>query len=163
MVYPSEYSEIKKYAGRWVPFCVAGVMIRKEILTRYGDNNYFFEHIGGEDLYWVGRISLKEKMANINEFLYSYRLNPNSITEQIGPVKMQIISEIINILHKEELESPNNYKILKSLDQLQFEAMNNIISKQNNMIRSLNENIERILNSTTFKIGKKIRQFLLLK
>lgn len=79
-VYPTHHQEIVKTFSESPGFNGASVMVKKEVIETVGTYNEYWDRIGAEDHYWLFLIAEKYQVANLEETLYYYRHNPNSVT-----------------------------------------------------------------------------------
>lgn len=63
------------------PFCWATILFKRELYDRLGFFDPRFNRINAADYDWLYRASEGAKMANIDQVLYFYRLNPNGISK----------------------------------------------------------------------------------
>lgn len=70
-------SEFRKYR---TVFTGSALMIRAEVIHRFGIYNEFWDRIGSEDIYWYSNIIQGSKVANLNNALYFYRINSTSVS-----------------------------------------------------------------------------------
>lgn len=78
--YPEKHSKIIESFFSDPGFCGASVMVTKEVIKDIGVYNEYWDRIGAEDHYWLYLISEKYEVSNLNEVLYYYRHNPQSVT-----------------------------------------------------------------------------------
>ncbi|GAA5036481.1 hypothetical protein GCM10011506_30390 [Marivirga lumbricoides] len=78
---PVGYSMIKKAIPQQYLFLPGTLFLVSSILQDLGYFNSFFQNDGNEDLYWSSKIVLNYKFKNLEEHLYYYELNINSITK----------------------------------------------------------------------------------
>jgi glycosyltransferase involved in cell wall biosynthesis len=78
------------------PFCGSAVMIKKEVYRKVGGYREYFNRLGWEDHDWLIRCCMMFRAANVNRYLYSYRMTPDSVTRGIQPqdYKKLIIKKI---------------------------------------------------------------------
>ncbi len=108
--FPLDHKHIKEnFANHKTVFTGSALMIRKEIIDKIGSYNLYFDRIGSEDIYWFSQIITEFKVANVNEALYYYRANPNSVTSTHKDPKALVGHDLIvmmykrRLLHKEDL------------------------------------------------------------
>lgn len=83
-------------------FVGSALMIKREVYSEIGGYHEFFDRIGSEDHYWIMKILEKFRAINIPDVLYSYRLNPNSISGHLSDNYRKMISgPMIKILANE--------------------------------------------------------------
>ncbi|MBT5402703.1 MAG: glycosyltransferase family 2 protein [Crocinitomicaceae bacterium] len=61
-------------------FCGASFLLKREVYDNIGGYHEYFDRVGAEDFYWVYLITEKFKVEIINDALYYYRFNPNSVS-----------------------------------------------------------------------------------
>ena len=66
--------------GGRVFICGATVLVRADLIKKYGLYREFFDRIGGEHHDWIARISDHHGISNVSERLYYYRSVQGSIT-----------------------------------------------------------------------------------
>jgi len=77
--YYHQDTEIRKKIFFFSPFCHPAIMMRKSMLLACGGYNE--QYIPAEDYELYFRIGKIGHFANINEYLFQYRINPNSISQ----------------------------------------------------------------------------------
>jgi len=142
--YPTTWQEVKKVIPNSFPWICAGLMIKKEILLKYGAYNRFFSKTGFEDHYLISSIVLNEKLTNIPEALYNYRYNPNSITKSFRYPNLQkvIINKVGVKLIEQQLQSGRDVlqdANINALDQLINELKAPYISDPSRIFREMAE------------------------
>jgi glycosyltransferase involved in cell wall biosynthesis len=75
--------------GDTVVLCGASVMLKRELLERYGGYREFYDRIGAEHLDWFYQMLHQEKFINLPLHLYTYRAVHNSFTKSLdlNPLK----------------------------------------------------------------------------
>lgn len=73
-------------------FIGSALMIRRRVYDEIGGYHEFFDRMGQEDHYWIYLCLEKFKMTNIEESLYYYRFNPDSVSGNLSnnPSKINI-------------------------------------------------------------------------
>lgn len=69
--------------GDTVVLCGASVMLKRELLERYGGYREFFDRIGAEHLDWFYQMFHREKFINLPQHLYTYRAVHDSFTKSL--------------------------------------------------------------------------------
>lgn len=82
--FPLEHQIIFNSMPQQYYFIGSALMIRREVFTQIGGYNEFFDRMGQEDHYWVYLCLEKFKMMNIDNPLYYYRFNPNSVSGNLA-------------------------------------------------------------------------------
>ncbi len=106
--YPVSSQEINDtLSSNNFPFCGSAVMIKKDVYQKVGGYREYFNRLAWEDHDWLIRCCTMFKAANINQYLYSYRNTPHSVTRNIKPqdYKKLIIKKIGLELAKQRLQS----------------------------------------------------------
>ncbi len=81
------------------------IMFRKQIVATYGLFDSFFREYHGEDQYWTMKVMCDHPLYFIKDILYSYRINPNSLTTNLTSPKQLIMEDIIAYLKQQRLET----------------------------------------------------------
>lgn len=119
--YPLRYENILQGLPDRFYFTGASVMVRHEIVEKFGGYNEYFRY-GGEDPYWVGAIAMRVKFENVAEPLYSYRLTPNSLSRSVKSAWQVISLDIVKELLRQRMETGTddlemgNFKKLKEFE-----------------------------------------------
>lgn len=94
--FPLEHSEIEsQFQKSKVVMTGSSLMIRKEVLKKIGDYNLYFDRLGSEDVYWYSLILDDFKVANVNDVLYFYRANPNSVASTFKDPRTKVLHNLI--------------------------------------------------------------------
>jgi glycosyltransferase involved in cell wall biosynthesis len=72
--------EIKKDLPQVFNCIGSALMVKKNVITRLGLYDAYFDRCGSEDLYWYGIVAHQYKTINVPRALYNYRLNPQSVS-----------------------------------------------------------------------------------
>ena len=80
------------------PFWFPGLMFRKSVVEEFGLFSDYFAGIYGDDNYWTIRVNREYPIYFVNEVLYNYRVNPNSITNVLDNPRKMIVNEILGKL-----------------------------------------------------------------
>ena len=100
--YPLSHKKIKDKFPYHFLIDFASIMIRTKTLKKVGNYPEYFNETGAADWYWVYLLSENHKISNLEEALYFYRTNPNSISnKKILDYKKFFISDIIIFLIKQ--------------------------------------------------------------
>ncbi len=91
------------------PFWFPGLMFRKELITEFGLFAEYFNGIYGDDHYWTMRVNKKYPIYFIKDMLYSYRINPNSLTNVFDKPRKLIAQDIIAELYRQLTTVGNDY------------------------------------------------------
>ncbi len=81
---PCSYEEIISKLKTGNAFCGAAVVIRKEVYEAVGGYREFYNRMGNEDYDWTYLIAEKFKGINIDQYLYGYRYNPASVSQEVS-------------------------------------------------------------------------------
>ena len=81
---PTDYESILECLKTKNGFCGATLMFRREILTKIGGYREFFDRIGNEDYDWIFLVCEKYKGINISKYLYAYRYNFDSVSQEVS-------------------------------------------------------------------------------
>lgn len=125
--YPVSTEEINKnLLSPKFSFCGSAVMIRKEVYQKVGGYREYFNRLGWEDHDWLIRCCIVFKAANIDQYLYSYRNTPGSVTRsiQLQDYKKLIIKKIGLELAKQRIETGTD-----CLEQGDYSKLNEIEKK----------------------------------
>lgn len=134
--YPCSDADIKKRLidNSYFPFCGSSVMIKSEILNSIGYYREFFDRIGNEDIDWIFRIASHCAVANVPDYLYSYRRDIGSISNaplDLNPLKL-CAGDIARSLYLERLE--------KGVDCLDAGDKTGFNSLKDSYLRRIEEN-----------------------
>lgn len=78
MKYPTEHTLLKKALIRYNPIVHSSIMMRKSVVEACGLYNESWTYAQDYELYF--RIVARSAIANLGEYLVSYRISPQSIT-----------------------------------------------------------------------------------
>lgn len=87
----------------------SAMMLRAEVVKQMGTYNLYFDRVGYEDFYWFSRIIQKYKVACLDEPLYNYRANPNSVTKTHKNPKALIGHDLIIYMMNRRLQGKEDY------------------------------------------------------
>ncbi|KAA5548321.1 glycosyltransferase [Adhaeribacter rhizoryzae] len=99
-----------------LPFWLPSIMITKNLLQKVGGyHSYFNDMACYEDLYWIYEILELSKIQFIEEPLYYYRHNPNSVTKTLNYKRLagqRLVNELITqrLTTGQDWLSQANYK-----------------------------------------------------
>lgn len=80
--FPLRHIDIIKGIPDWYWFTSASILFRREVYEKIGGFHDYFDGRGGADWYWMSRVLERFKMVNLNQHLYFYSYNPESITNK---------------------------------------------------------------------------------
>lgn len=126
---PSTHEEIIKSIDlkHVPPFCPASCMIRREVIETIGGFRDYFDRIASADFDWIYMIIEKYSVANLEDILYFYRKNYNSVTlSYSSDIRKYISYKIAYFFHIERINNAGK-------DSLWFKDMTkvNIFIKSN--------------------------------
>jgi glycosyltransferase involved in cell wall biosynthesis len=125
--YPSTFEEIYSGVITKVVFCGAAIMIKKGILEKVGYYDPYFDRLGNEDKQWFGRILEVTQAICLNEPLYYYRMNQNSVSRTRTNIKAYISEDVakqyIVYLRKYKIDFINNELYRTKLNQYERERI----------------------------------------
>jgi glycosyltransferase involved in cell wall biosynthesis len=137
--------EFKNYRTTFVG---SALMLRKELLSEIGFYNIWFDRIGSEDIYMYSLILDKHQVANLPDYLYYYRTNPQSLSATHANLKSTIGLELIIEMHnrrqlgKEDYIKTNNITkvnkhvvLLLTIKEIQKNKFHAIIHYVKNLIK----------------------------
>jgi glycosyltransferase involved in cell wall biosynthesis len=104
MRFPNTDAEIKAQLPRKIPCVGSALMLRRKVLQEMGAYHPFFNRLGSEDLYWFGKIALKYKVASLPEFLYFYRGNPASVSNNHRALRARISEDLARFLLEQNIK-----------------------------------------------------------
>jgi len=83
LVYPLNDAQIKDWLAHKTtpPFCGAAIIFKRQLYEDIGLYDERFDRLGAEDYDWIYRAADQTKMGNVDEPLYAYRLNPESVSK----------------------------------------------------------------------------------
>ena len=129
-------------------FIGSALMLRKELLDKIGFYNIWFDRIGSEDIYMYSLILDKHQVANLPDYLYYYRTNPQSVSATHAYPKSTIGHELIIEMHnrrqlgKEDYIKTNNITkvnkhivLLLTIKEIQKNKFHAIILYVKNLIK----------------------------
>jgi len=103
----------------------SSLLVKKEVLDKIGFYNLFFDRLGSEDVYWFSLILSKYKVANIQEELYYYRANTNSVSSTFKNPKTKVLHNLIVFLYKRRETGKEDY--LQSNNIIKADAVCNFL------------------------------------
>lgn len=84
------------------PFWFPAIMAHKSVFEKIGYFNSFFSGALGDDIYWTVKANRQFPIYCIGKALYSYRNNPNSITNSFNNPRKLIMPELLRILFEQQ-------------------------------------------------------------
>jgi len=78
--YPLKHEDILRDIPGYFPVIPNSYLFKREVYNSIGGYNVYFDRMGAEDYYWTYLIMEKFKLVNLQQPMYFYRYNPNSIT-----------------------------------------------------------------------------------
>lgn len=117
---PTDYQTIRNSLPRAFHFCCASVMIRRQIYDEIGGYHMYFDRVNDEDLYWIASFVVKYEFVNLDQPLYYYRYNPQSLTKNVINIdpKRKFVHHITQYLVQQLIDSGSNDLLEKNFDQL---------------------------------------------
>lgn len=91
------------------PFWFPNLMVRKEVIQEFGLFSEYFSGIYGDDQYWTLRVNTKYPVYFIKDILYSYRTNPDSLTNVLDNPRKLIVEEILSELKNQRLKTGTDW------------------------------------------------------
>lgn len=91
------------------PFWFPGLMCRKEVFDEFGYFSEYFDGIYGDDHYWTLTVVNKYPIYFIKDVLYSYRTNPNSITNVFNNPRKMFSQDVIAELCRQIKETGTDW------------------------------------------------------
>ncbi len=108
--FPLSHTDIvNNFENYRIVFTGSALMLRKEVVEKYGIYNEYFDRIGSEDTYWYSHIINGSKVANLEEALYYYRINSNSVTSTHRNPKAFVGHDLIISMHKRRAFGKKDY------------------------------------------------------
>ena len=92
-----------------IRFPAAGIMFSKKVFQVLGGFNMYFDKLLGDDAYWAFRIAEKFKFYYLNEPLYYYRANSESITANINDIRKFTVLELVQELKRQRLQRGSDW------------------------------------------------------
>lgn len=121
-IYESISSEkdivIDKFFTEEYPFWFPGLLVHRSVFEEVGYFNDFFSGALGDDLYWTKSANRVYPIYCLAEKLYSYRNNPNSITNVYGNIRKLIIPEVLKVLFKQQRDTGEDWLMQKNFSAL---------------------------------------------
>lgn len=105
-----------KFKNLHIVMTGSSLLVKKEVVTKVGVYNLYFNRLGSEDVYWFSIILNYFKVANVSDALYYYRTNSNSVTSSFKNPKTKVLHNLIVFLYrrreleKEDYLQSNNTK-----------------------------------------------------
>ena len=107
---PTDQSSIREALPEAFHFCCASVMVRRSIYDEIGGYHPYFARVNDEDLYWIAFFTVKFSLVNLEDHLYFYRYNPQSLTKNVINIdpKRKYINHITRYLIQQLIDSGTN-------------------------------------------------------
>ena len=86
-------------------FCGATFMFKRAVYDYVGGYHEYFDRVGAEDFYWLYLIMEKFKIHIIEDSLYFYRFNPNSVSSTIENKKKLFSVDLVRFLIRQREET----------------------------------------------------------
>jgi glycosyltransferase involved in cell wall biosynthesis len=107
---PCNHSIINyKFLNFHTVFTGSALMLRKPVIDKIGTYNIYFNRLGSEDIYWFSFIIQNFQVANIEDSLYNYRINPNSVSNNYPNEKSKVLHQLIILMHNRRLEKKEDF------------------------------------------------------
>lgn len=120
--FSSEYPLVDKeirigFLNHRVVMTGSALLIKKEVIKEVGFYNLYFDRMGSEDTYWYSLILDKYKVSNLNERLYHYRANPNSVGFTHKDPRAKVGHNLVVLMYKRRLLSKKDFIATKEWDK----------------------------------------------
>ena len=139
--FPLTHEEIYSEFLRRVVFCGAAIMLRGTVLKKVGFYDEYFHRLGNEDKQWFGKILENSKVFCIDEPLYYYRLNQNSVSRTRENKKAYISEDIAKFciihLRSDKKDLLNDFSMKNKLNQYENERFAIYLLKESTFIKGL--------------------------
>lgn len=104
------------------PFWFPGLMFKRSLIDEFGLFSEYFTGIYGDDHHWTMRVNHRYPIYFIKEVLYSYRTNPNSLTNVLDNTRKLIVPDILAELRRQRLQNGTDMiELGRVADMHQFE------------------------------------------
>lgn len=131
-----KFLEAKEYAeDHWVttpeleyPFWFPGLMFKPQVLQEFGYFHDYFDDIYGDDHYWTLTIVNKYPIYFVKDVLYSYRINPNSLTNVLDNTRKMFAQDVVAELCRQIKETGTDWLQQgqrRKLRKFEMDLMNN--------------------------------------
>ena len=90
-------------------FAGSGIMFRKEVYTKIGGFELYFDKLLGDDSYWAFKIAEKFPFYFLKDSLYYYRANANSITASFTNLRKLTVVELLKKLRQQRRETGTDW------------------------------------------------------
>jgi len=108
--FPEVHDDIvRNFENYKIVFTGSALMLRKEVIDKYGIYNEYFDRIGSEDTYWFSNVMQRMKVANLPAPLYYYRINSNSVTSTHKNPKAFVGHDLIVHLLKQRIKGKEDF------------------------------------------------------
>jgi glycosyltransferase involved in cell wall biosynthesis len=98
-------------------FAGAGILFRKEVITKVGLFEKYFDKLLGDDSYWAFRIAENFPFYYLEEPLYYYRANTDSITATFNNLRKLSIVELLRELKQQRRKTGTDWLEQKNYDK----------------------------------------------
>lgn len=92
-----------------VYFAGAGIMFSREAAELVGGFDMYFDRLLGDDTYWAFKLAEQKPFYYLDEPLYFYRANPDSITASAGNIRKFTIARLIEELIRQRREEGTDW------------------------------------------------------
>ncbi|WP_121352380.1 glycosyltransferase family 2 protein [Flavisolibacter nicotianae] len=113
--YPS--SRFIVTANEEMVFAGAGIMFSRTVVESVGGFEPYFDRLLGDDSYWAFRVAEKFPFYYLNQALYYYRANENSITASFNNMRKLTIVCLLKELKEQRLKSGTDWLEVKQYDK----------------------------------------------
>lgn len=111
------YLESKEYKEDYMittpeleyPFWFPGLMFKPQLLEEFGYFHDYFKDIYGDDHYWTLTVVNKYPIYFVKDVLYSYRINPNSLTNVMDNERKMFAQDVVAELHRQIKETGTDW------------------------------------------------------
>lgn len=108
--HPLNNDEIKEhFKTTRIVMTGSALCVRKEVVSRIGYYNTYFNRLGSEDVYWFSLILDNYKVANLSQALYYYRDNQNSVSLSFKNPKTAVLHNLIVQLYNRRAVGMEDY------------------------------------------------------
>ncbi len=114
----ASHTELVNSMPEQFPFCGASFLLKRTVYDKIGGYHEYFDRAGAEDFYWVYLITEKFKVKIINDSLYYYRFNPNSVTSTAYDKKKLFSVDLVRFLIAQRQKTGSDALTNERLDLL---------------------------------------------
>jgi glycosyltransferase involved in cell wall biosynthesis len=93
---PVDYDRYASDTGYAPMICCASAFVRGELLKKVGDYDPFFDRSGGEDYYWLYKLSRSGKGKHLGKPLYNYRQHSKQVHVLNNNTLKYFVSDILH-------------------------------------------------------------------